>query len=291
MVTVDTLGKNNIIYWDKTPYAGGAVDSFTVYREVSTNVYMPLKTLAYGDTSLLVDTFRTKYSSLANGDPGITSYRYKLQFMDTCGGLSPLSPYHNTIHIENPSNGQFTWNLYEIEGNTTPVNNYALYRDSLSNFKWKLIGVSTGTQGNLEDVACFNNPTPYVKSRWEVRTEWGITCTPTARLMQSSSVNTSRSNIRNNLAISGIEDFDISGSVQIYPNPAKNNLTVEWQEIIAADQPQIAVVNCLGMELLHFTPEKNQLKTSLNISNLAAGLYFVEIRGNKYRSVKKVIVQ
>jgi PKD repeat protein len=295
MVTVDSLSKYNDIYWDKSPYAGAAgkpsaVDSFIVYREVSTNVYQPIRRVAYTDSSFVRDTARTKYGLLANGDPNKSTYRYKLQFKDTCGGFSPMSPYHNTIYIVYSGSGQFTWNPgYTIENDTIPVSNYFLFRDSVSDGHWRHIASCSGTQNTIVDPAYLSFP----NGSWEVRTSWGIVCMPTARMMQSATVSSSRSNVRNNLPVivTGINGNDASGSVLIYPNPASNNLIIEWQEVIAADQPQIAVLNTLGMEIMKLTPERNQLKANLNIRNLAAGLYFVEVRGNNYRTVKKVVVQ
>jgi PKD repeat protein len=296
LVTVDSLGQNNVIYWDKTSYSA-AIDSFIVYREVSTNIYKPIAVKSRKDSSYFVDTVRTKYGfPLANGDPNKSTYRYKLQFKDTCGGYSALSHWHNTIYVVYNGNGQFTWNSYMIEPSTIPVSNYALLREDNSG-AWLPIASTAGTQNTLSD----NTFASHTTSKWRVKTIWGISCTPTylaqnkgdgtQSIQATKTVNSSRSNIKYNLPAVGIKETDATSFVHIYPNPASNNLNIEWSELLATDQPHIAIHNYLGMEIMKYTPEKNQLKMTINISGLAAGLYFVEVRTTNYRSVKKVIVE
>ncbi|MBA3705606.1 MAG: SBBP repeat-containing protein, partial [Bacteroidetes bacterium] len=113
-VTVDSISKNNMIYWDKTPYTN--VSSFIVYREIATNIYKPIKSIHVDSLSLMVDTVRTKYFP-NTGDPNVGTYRYKLQILDTVGNFGLLSPFHNTVYIVDNGSGQFTWNpAYTIEG-------------------------------------------------------------------------------------------------------------------------------------------------------------------------------
>lgn len=296
-VTTDSLSQYNVIYWDKTPFAGGVVDSFIVYREVSANTYKTIATLAYTDSSFFVDTVRTRYTiPLANGDPNKGTYRYKIQYKDTCGGYSQLSNYHNTIYIVYNGNGQFSWNPgYTIESTSNPVNNYLLLRDDNGLGSWNTIASTSGTQNTLVDIAHASYP----NGKWRVGTQWGIVCTPTfaatsknnMEVLTTKTINISRSNIKNNLpAIIGIKELEINGIVKVYPNPANSVLNIEWSELLAADQPQVAVRNYLGMDIMRFTPEKNQMKVTFNISSLAAGLYFIEVQSNNYRSVKKVVI-
>ncbi|MCC6690336.1 MAG: PKD domain-containing protein [Bacteroidia bacterium] len=298
LVTTDSASNYNVIYWDKTPYAGGGVDSFIVYREVSSNIYKPIAVKAYSDSSYFVDTVRARYAlPLASGDPRKGTYRYKIQFKDTCGGFSPLSRFHNTIYIVYNGNGQFTWNSYTIEGLANPVNNYVLMRDtSGSGRAWKQIASVAGTQNTLAD----NNFSKYPTGSWRVQTLWGITCIPsmtkhkgdgTQSLLTTKVVNSSKSNIKENLPVVGIDINELNKLIQVYPNPTNSNLNVEWPISLAADEPRVAVRNYLGQEIMKYTPEKSQLKVTFNIAGLAVGMYFVEVRSNNYRMVKKVIVQ
>lgn len=44
---------------------------------------------------MYVDTNRS--IGPANGDPNLTYYKYKIQLRDSCGNLSPMSLWHETI--------------------------------------------------------------------------------------------------------------------------------------------------------------------------------------------------
>jgi len=61
LLTVDSLSQNNIIIWDKTPFAGGRVDSFIVHREVSSNIYKQIGAVPFASLSIFTDTVRKKY--------------------------------------------------------------------------------------------------------------------------------------------------------------------------------------------------------------------------------------
>ncbi|MFN6037662.1 MAG: PKD-like domain-containing protein, partial [Bacteroidota bacterium] len=137
VATVDSLSLNNIIYWDKTNY--GPMDTFVVYRDISNNNFMPIGKVSYNSLSEFVDTVRTLYS--ANGDPNVSSWRYKLSVIDSCGNESPMSPYHQTMFMQSTL-GNFSWNHYQVEGQPAPVpalQNYFFNRDNLSNGNWNLI--------------------------------------------------------------------------------------------------------------------------------------------------------
>jgi hypothetical protein len=80
------------------------------------------------------------------------------------------------------------------------------------------------------------------------------------------------------------EDVDGFGSVQLYPNPAQNEFSVESD----VDIKQIKMYNQLGQMVLGFDDIKPQ--PSYNISVLSKGVYFVElssVQGKK--SVRKLI--
>jgi hypothetical protein len=295
MVTVDSLSKNNIIYWDKAVYTN--VESFIVYREVSTNTYKPIGIVPYDSVSLFVDTLRTKYGpTLANGDPNVGAYKYKIQIKDSSGIYGLVSPFHLTLFISN-NGSQFSWNNgYTIEGVGSPVNNYVLMRDDNRTNSWKPQGSVTASSSTVLDP----NYSNYPNGRWRIETQWNISCTPTfiqqyhnpnGTVQTTTTVNSSRSNIKYN-SIIGINEPDANRFISVYPNPASGKLNIEWQEILNNDQPsQVVVRNYLGMEVMKYTPDKNQSKTALDISNLASGIYCVEIKGEKYTAVKKLMVE
>jgi sugar lactone lactonase YvrE len=280
MVTVDGSSVNNIIYWDKTPYT--SADSFIVYREVSTSVYKRIGAVSSDSMSEFVDDVRSV--GPANGDPNVGAYRYKLRIRDTCGLLSPLGPYHNTIYIIYAGSGQFTWSIpYTIEGASNPVSNYVLLCDTANVDVWAPVGTVAGTQSSATDPGFSNHSTI---ANWRVKTSWGIICDPSR-----ATVNTTRSNIRHASGIAtSIALINSDPSVFIYPNPAKDEVSLMLSpDIKNAD---IKIINMMGQ-----TVYENKLQAAnggitlkLDTSGYAKGLYTVSIEKNDTKIFKKLII-
>lgn len=70
---------------------------------------------------------------------------------------------------------------------------------------------------------------------------------------------------------SGIEEVD-NNSFTVYPNPTNSTLTINTKAIYSSVQ----IVNMLGQVV--FTKEKS---TSLNVSSLPSGIYFIQLVDNK----------
>lgn len=272
MVTTDSLSKNNIIVWDKTTYT--RVDSFIVYREISTNNYKRIGAVPFDSLSEFVDTVRTKYFP-NTGDPNAGTYRYKLQIRDTCGNYSPLSPYHNTIFITN-TNGSFSWTqLYTIESASNPVNSYVLMRDDNSNGNWHAINSVSGTQQNVSDPAytSFQNT-----ASWRVETFWSITCTPTR------SFNTSLSNKRTNTNVS-VNSLLLENRVKIYPTLNNGKFIIE---IAGINKMQVEIYSTLG-ELVYRSGLGNE-KSDIDLSDIDKGVYLIHLISDKEQCVKRIII-
>ena len=62
-------------------------------------------------------------------------------------------------------------------------------------------------------------------------------------------------------------------AIKIYPNPAKDNATIDLGE---AENATIRLIDILGKEMLQKSGQSGQVL--LNLSNLANGVYFVEIK-------------
>ncbi|MBI2271722.1 MAG: SBBP repeat-containing protein [Bacteroidetes bacterium] len=293
-VTVDSLSKNNVIYWDKTPYTDAK--NFIVYRETSINNYKPLATIPYDSLSYFTDTVRTRYFP-NTGNPNIGTYRYKLQYMDTSGNYSSLSPYHNTIYIVDNGAGQFSWNpLYTIENTANPVDNYVLMRDDNGTGVWTTVGNVVGNQNTIADPSYAS----HANGKWRVETQWAITCTPTfikksnvdgVTILTTKTVNNSRSNIKDNIAAIGINESNAGTRFSLYPNPANGRLNIEWPELSSEPPVLVIIRNYLGTEIIKLAPEKNKTRTTIDISDLAAGIYCLELKGDKYTALKKLVIE
>jgi len=73
--------------------------------------------------------------------------------------------------------------------------------------------------------------------------------------------------------------------IEIFPNPAKNNITIETLQIVK--EITLTISNLNGKELT-----RQQIKdstTQIDISNLASGIYFVKLITEKTVEVRKII--
>lgn len=291
MVTVDSLGLNNEIYWDKTNYP--MLDSMIIFRETSTNIYKRIGAVSRVALSMFVDTLRSIGPS--NGDPKISTYRYKIQMRDSCGNYSQKSLWHNTVYFTN-NNGTFLWtNNYQIEGTplpTNPVVNYSLVvfpNPTLTPLTYSIVGVTAGNQNSLADP----NYTAYANTAdWRVEANLGYQCQPTNKAINSSNqvllkATKSRSNIQNNKT-SGIKEFDYSRYLNVYPNPASSLINITIDHINKTDLV-VLLRNVLGQEVKS-TMLYDQ-STTLNVSELKSGIYFIEIKDkDKTVAVSKIIL-
>ncbi|HEY1040600.1 MAG TPA: T9SS type A sorting domain-containing protein [Bacteroidia bacterium] len=265
-VTVDSLSTHNIIFWDKSNVTGAT--AFNIYREDQTSVYSYIGTVLYDSLSEFHDY---------GANPNVTTKRYKITAIDTCGQESPMSNYHNTIYIVSNGSGQFSWNpIYTIENNPNPVDNYLLMRDDNSTGNWQQIASTAGTQFIINDA----NYGLYPNGRWRVETAWNIGC-----LATRGAINTSRSNIRNPTSTIGLNDVTNAFDFGFMPNPATGEITIRTG---TRTNVVIEIYNTLGQKVLE-TKTVDQ-ETIVSISSLQAGTYFIKVKNEKGSSTKKLIV-
>ena len=282
MVTTDSIFANNIVFWDKT--VTNKIDSFIIYREVSSGVYKRIGAQQYSALSRFIDTVRSV--GPANGDPNITSYRYKLQLRDSCGNYSALSPYHNTFYFTAINNtGNFIWNSYTIEGAPiTPVSTCNLLRDNLGTNTWTVVGSCAGTQTTINDpsFAAFPNGV------WRID-GLGFNCNPTYKTTQQ--INKSKSNVKNNFNAgglpTGIASNQLNTSVIVGPNPVNSELVVSFKDAIK-QSTKISITDVLGKTIMS-SEINNATGAIIPVNELSNGIYFIKIQQGKDSVTKKFI--
>lgn len=281
MVTVDEFSQHNIIVWDKSSFT--TVDSFIVYREISTSNYQPIAVIPFDSLSQFVDTVATLYFP-NTGDPNVGTYRYKIQAKSSCGTTGPMSPYHNTIFITN-TGGTFTWpQLYEIEGAPNPVISYVLMRDDLSDGNWSAVGSVAGTQSFIIDP---DYSTYQSTASWRVETVWNVDCTPT------KTFSTSYSN-KSAGGVNAINENATADLVSVYPNPfsgstlisysLKNNASVSlviYNEMGEIVETLVSSEQQTGSYQYNFNASKNGFNP---------GIYFVRIIVDEKTFMKKIVL-
>ncbi len=281
MVTVDDSSTHNIVMWDKSPILHA--DSFRIYREDVTNVYTQIGTVHYNSLSEFHD-----YDSVAN--PNVTTKRYKISSIDSCGNESVLSNYHNTIYITDNGLGQFTWaQLYTIENGPNPVNNYELWVDSMNNGDWALRASTAGTQQVINDIYYTNYASV---ANWRVETVWGISCDPTLRIGggngTQAAIVKSKSNISNNRQTTGITN-SLAGKLNLYPNPTSGIFTLNLSG--TQGKTTVKVTSLLGQEIFSENFSNANGRHTLDLSSYEAGTYVVQVITSNGLLTQRVIKQ
>jgi len=273
MVTVDSLSTHNIIYWDKISVTPDIV-GFKMYREDLTNIYTYIG-------SVSIDSISQYHDYGAN--PNVTTKRYKISAIDSCGNESAQSNYHNTIYIVYVGGGQYIWNpIYTIENSPNPVSSYVLMRDDNNTGNFQQIATTAGTQNTLTDP----NFASFPNANWRVDA-LGFNCNPTLRLASGNNSTLaakvkSHSN-QNNNRVAGINQATGSSTqLTVYPNPSTGNITVSNSQKI----DELKVTDVLG-NIIYETKFADQ-KTTLHIEN--SGVYFITVISGKETSIRKVVV-
>lgn len=280
LVTVDDLSQHNIIAWDKSSFTD--VDSFIIYREITTSNYQPIAVIPYDSLSQFVDTVSTLYFP-NTGNPNVGTYRYKIQAKSSCGSNGPMSPYHNTLFITN-TGGTFTWpQLYVIEGGTNPVISYVLMRDDYSDGNWNAVGSVAGTQSFIVDP---DYNTYESTASWRVETVWSISCTPT------KSYSTSYSNTYSNQPLNVIYEAAQSGNFAVYPNPFSGATSISYS-LPEQTHVKLVVLNELGQVIETLTCADQEAGTYQFVFdaqriNCTNGIYFIQISLNDALLTKKI---
>jgi PKD repeat protein len=86
----------------------------------------------------------------------------------------------------------------------------------------------------------------------------------------------------------GIVESGSVGGLRIYPNPAKDVLTVSWKDFPAVT---LEIVNSIGQTVLRESIDRSELMKRMDISSLREGIYFVKLSDNTGENVfRKIII-
>lgn len=268
MVSVDSLSTHNVVVWEKTN-VGAEVDSFRVYRETMTNVYSNIASVSNDSLSEYHDY---------GANPNVTSYKYKLVAIDTCGSISGMSDFHNSIHLQYLGNGNLQWTLYDIENAGNPVNFYIINRDDTGTGNFLPISSTIpGGNNTYTDINYANYP----NARYRVDVSWNISCTPTR------AVSRTRSNIIH-LGPNSVSRLELANSITIYPNPFTEQTTITFIE--DQENTTIKIMDVMGKEMktINFSGKKVVIEKG----EMEAGIYFVQILDKKKEFInKKIVIQ
>ena len=88
----------------------------------------------------------------------------------------------------------------------------------------------------------------------------------------------------------GIKNLSLNGSIiQVYPNPAKNHITIKVSELNETQSIQLKIVDVLGHVIHEATLSYGM--NELNTSNYPSGLYTIEITQHQNSIHQKIIIE
>lgn len=251
IVTVDSLNQNQIV-WNKT--TGERTFQYGIYKESPTTGNFDLIDVVNASGVLSV------YSDV-NSNAGVTSSRYAISVIDSCGNESELSLPHETMHltinegINNEVN--LIWDGYE----GIPVVTYEIWRGSspLQMFKIDDVPAANFTYTDL------NAPVGLLFYKIVVVNPY--ICNPTVgKNAQTDNYGTTESNV---------VDYALTDNVIIYPNPFKGQTRVVWSNP-DLDSYEIKVYDAVGRLVLY---EASITETSYDLyqNDLPSGVYAIEL--------------
>ena len=88
---------------------------------------------------------------------------------------------------------------------------------------------------------------------------------------------------------SGLSDLSDKGSFSIYPNPAKGNIYIGWNEGMTGDA-SISIVDIAGREVMSQSVKVSG-STRVDVSALQQGVYLIKITTGDVQHVEKLILQ
>ncbi len=275
IITVDSLTTTNLLVWEKAQTVG--IDYYNIYRETSTQgEYVLIDTVQFNNISLFNDVIAS---------PSERSWSYKIGAVNVCGEEGPLSIAHRTIHLDlldlGSNSVQVNWSAYE---GTDAFTDYIVWRFTTAN-GWEAADTVPNTTLTITD------PVDYATPGLDYMVEFELTTPCSAEKAQD--FNTVRSNRErgqfatgegvDGASSNGIGENYLNG-IGMYPNPTSDKLT------FVQDGHEKITYNILSLSgQLMQTSQSSQANMVLDLSQLNAGVYLVELKLNDSKIIKRVV--
>lgn len=85
---------------------------------------------------------------------------------------------------------------------------------------------------------------------------------------------------------SNIEDFNKLNNIKIYPNPANDHITIDFNDVVPT---KIEIFNIYGQSI--YLNEKISLSEKIDISSLKSGIYIIEVSNSNLKYQQKFLIQ
>lgn len=273
MVTADyQLAENYIVIWE--PFTDiSNIDSVFIYRKEGTEPSFTkigaVDVTSDSETIYIDETANTRDTT-----------KYAISILNNLGVESGLSPWHQSVVLDYTENGNFEWTRYKKEDqeNESYIFSYEFRVDDTGLGQFTSMGIFMNYQLFWFDGSYLLRP----DAQYDV-----LTVLPECNFQTRANINTSRSNIKQQIsnAAAGLDDNIKGVSYSIFPNPSFSNLTIQLEEKLAA---KVWISTTKG-EISNETAISNSDFVTLDVSNLAAGIYFANVEQNGVVSSMKFV--
>ena len=269
VVTVDSLNRN-LIAWEK-PLANN-IAGFYIYRNIA-GAYSQIGYQPYDSISQYVD-------QSFGVDPNVTSYRYKIAALDTCGIESELSNFHETVHLTANQGLGGVINLIWDEYEGFMFAEYNILRDSTGAGDWETIASVLSTSFTYTDAF----PPQTSTLDYIIEVVMPATCSAT----KAQDHNTTRSNRHISDGSGGNSSTSIEESIlsstNIYPNPSSGNFVIQSNNGMIEG---FDIIDAYGKIIMKRIMNAEIEEVQLNVE---AGIYLVRLKNKNYSLIKRITV-
>ena len=177
-------------------------------------------------------------------------------------------------------NGNFEWTRYKKEDqiNESYIFSYEFRVDDSGLGIFSSMGVFMNYQLFWYDGNYLERP----DAKYDI-----LTVLPECNFLSRANINTSRSNIKQQIsnAAAGVDKIIKGVNYSIFPNPSFSDLTIQLEEKMNA----IVWISTVNGKTLLETKMTNSDSVTLNVSELAPGAYFAHVEQNGVVSTMKFV--
>jgi len=267
----------NVIVWDSGSFNN--VVSYNIFRESSIkDVFTKIGSVDFNSSHQFTDTL---------SNPDIQANIYKISQIDGCGFESALSAYHKTMHLTINKGTNNIWNLIWEPYEGASIATYNVYRGSNKD-NITLINSLSGSNSQYSDITVTGDVVFY-QVEAVMSAASGIK-KENANSSKTVTVYSSRSNIATNqTGYNSLKSVsDISELLTLYPNPTRNEATLDINCKLSG-KTSLIIYNSTGQVVSHKQLTDSMYK--LDVSTLSKGLYFLEVKNDVFLGKTRLIVQ
>lgn len=287
--------KDNGEFWTSTNYNGDSstyilayaqpfyVNSFVAIKSVvfPTCGNWVLSTLNQDTIDSMVSNFfiqvlnedmdvisQVRYDSLIRNIPFGNTYFYELKFdsLAVVNGRFYIAITHDVVNGASRKLLNFPLNIFALKNNLCDYNEY----------KYPLAKVKLLNQDNWIYPYEISSTDPVKQLIFEEAIN------PITTLIILPKIDTSYNDTNNN-GVGLLDKGSLRDYINIYPNPAKDNISIESLEIIV----KIELINPIGKVL--FEKEVNAYNYQINLDSYPTGTYLIKVLTNSGQTTKKVV--